>query len=62
MPGFPINRKDRCDTVQKVVQEDGRINPFINGSARPLVVQEFMRRNPEKKEEISHQQEMEGTA
>ena len=28
---YSIKRKDLCDIVQKVVQEDGRINPFTNG-------------------------------
>ena len=50
------------DTVQKVVQEDGRINPFINGRPGHLWFKGLCAETQKKKEEISHQQEMEGTA
>ena len=44
--GFPINREDLFDIVQRIIQEDGRQTPFTDGRPGYYWFQGFMRRNP----------------
>ncbi|KAL5493432.1 hypothetical protein EMCRGX_G014613 [Ephydatia muelleri] len=44
--GFPINREDLFDIVQRIIQVDGRQTPFTDGRPGYYWFQGFMRRNP----------------
>ena len=48
--GFPINRDDFFNTVQKIVKEDGRKIPFTDDKPGFYWFQGFMRRNPQRTE------------
>eukprot|EP00731_Ephydatia_muelleri_P011296 Em0006g190a len=44
--GFPINREDLFDIVQRIIQVDGRQTPFTDGRPGYYWFQGFMHRNP----------------
>lgn len=44
--GFPRKKDDLLDTVMKIVEEDGRPNPFINNRPSDTWYRNFLKRHP----------------
>ncbi len=45
--GIPLNKRSLLDTVQRIIAEDGRPNPFINNRPGEGWFQAFLRRHPQ---------------
>ena len=50
--GFPINRDDLMDIVQRVIKDDGRKNPFTEDRPGKYWFYGFMQRNPQLTERL----------